>query len=88
MRHIGGREHGGPSRDALVGVAVVDVVRRQQAEAAVPVLGVVPEKERLAMRAGVLDRAEALREVGPVLQGLELRFRERTGIASTSSSRT
>lgn len=50
---------------------------REQADAAVMVLGVVPGKEALAKAACILDRAEAFRELGSVLQGLELTFRER-----------
>ena len=76
VRGVGRGEHGRARRDALVGVAMVHVVGRQQAEAAVPVLGVVPGEERVAVGAGIVDRAEALREVRPVLQGLELRLRE------------
>ena len=41
------------------------------------VLGVVPGEEDVAVGAGVLDRAEARREVRPVLQRLELRLGER-----------
>jgi hypothetical protein len=43
---------------------------REQADAAVMVLGVVPGKEALAKAACILDRAEASRELGSVLQGL------------------
>ncbi len=41
------------------------------------VLVVVPGEERAADLAGVLERAEAVGEVGAVLEGLELRLRER-----------
>jgi len=44
------------------------------------VLGVVPGEEDLAEAAGVVGRAETLGELGPVLQGLELTFRERVVI--------
>src|ERR1700688_1224201 len=37
-------------------------------------LGVVPTKKYLAMRPRVLDRPEACRKVGSVLQGFELRL--------------
>ena len=40
-------------------------------------LEVVPGKKRAAESAGVLDAAEAVGEVRPVLERLELRFRER-----------
>ena len=38
---------------------------------------VVPGEELLAVSASVLDRAEAIGEVGSVLQGFELRLRVR-----------
>src|SRR6266508_4724027 len=63
-------------RQALLGQPVVNVVRGQQAEPAVAVLGVVPGEEDLAVRAAILDRAKTLREVRPVLHGLELGFGE------------
>jgi len=53
--------------NALTGEAVVDIVRRQETDAAVAVLAVVPVEERAAVGAGVLPRAEALWKVGPVL---------------------
>ena len=39
------------------------------------VLGVVPSKECLAMASRIFDAAKALREVGAVFHGLELRLR-------------
>jgi len=56
------------------GGALMHGGRGHQADPAVAMLAVVPVEEPLAVRAGVLDRAEPLREVGPVLQGLELRL--------------
>jgi len=44
------------------------------------VLGVVPRKERSAVARGVIDPEEATRKTGGVLQGLELRLRERVVI--------
>src|SRR3984885_8226886 len=41
---------------------------------AVAMVMVVPAEELLAMSASIFDRAEAIREVRPVLQGLELRL--------------
>ena len=52
----------------------MDVGGGVQAEPAVAVLVVVPGEEVLAVGAGVLDRGEAAGEVGPVLEGLELRL--------------
>ena len=46
-------------------------------------LGVVPGEEGLAVRAGVLDAAEALGELGAVLHGLELRLAHRESAAQT-----
>ncbi len=44
------------------------------------VLGVVPREERAAVGRGVLDVEETTGEAGVVLQGLELRLRERVVI--------
>ena len=57
-------------------MTVVHAVRRHVADARVPVRGVVPGEEGLAVRARVLDAAEARREVRPIFHGLELRLRE------------
>ena len=56
------------------GVAVVDVGCGVQAEAGVAVLVVVPGEKFPAVGPCVLDRGEPVREVRPVLEGLELRF--------------
>jgi len=56
---------------------VVHVGGRQQAEAGVMVFGVVPGTEDAAVGSGILDRTEARRECRAVLQGFELRLRER-----------
>jgi hypothetical protein len=72
MGRVGRGEHGRPRRDALLGQSVMHVVGRQQSKTAVMVLGVVPREEDVAVGAGVLDRAEARREVRAVLQRLEL----------------
>src|SRR5262245_19541306 len=66
--------------DDVVRPTVVKYLGREQADAAVVVLGVVTGEEDLAEAAGVLDRAEAFGKLGPVLQGLELTFRERVVI--------
>lgn len=60
--------------------AVVHGLRRRKSDAAVTMCSVVPVEELLTVRACVLDRAEALRKIRPVLQGFELRLRvERSG---------
>ena len=52
--------------------ARVHRVGRHECDARMTVFGVVPTKKCLAMRPRVLDRPEARRKVGSVLQGLEL----------------
>ena len=70
----GGIKRQGSLRAQRLSGAVVHGGRGHQADAAVAMLVVVPVEELLAVRAGVLDRAEPLREVGSALQGLELRL--------------
>ena len=67
----------GPS---LLGQAEVHVVGREQAQAAVVVLSVIPGEETLAVGPGVLERAEAVREGRLVLGGFEVGLRERVVI--------
>ncbi len=55
--------------------------RRHVADAGVAMGVVVPGEEPLTERTGVFDGVKACREVGLVLQGLELRFRVRIVIA-------
>ena len=56
------------------GGAVMDGGRSHQADSAEAVFVVVPEEEAPAVSAGILDRAEAIGEVGSVFQGFELRL--------------
>ena len=72
MCGVRGGENEGSRCDALIGEAVVDIVRGQKADAAVTVLVVVPVEERAAVGAAVLGGSEALGKVGPVLERLEL----------------
>ena len=74
MSGVGGGEHLGAGVVGVLGLAVVDDLGGQQADARVAVLGVVPAEEVLAEGSGLLDRGEAVREAGAVLQGLELRL--------------
>src|SRR5947209_20517938 len=67
------------------GEPVVHIVRREQPEPDVMVLGVVPGEEVAAEAAHVLERAEALRKVGPVLHGFELRLRERVVVGDVGT---
>jgi len=55
-------------------VSVVNVAGCVKAQAAMTVNIVVPNEETLAVRSGGFDRVELTGEVGPVLQGLELRL--------------
>ena len=77
MSGEGGIECDGALSAHCRGGALVHGSGGHQADAAVAMFEVVPGKEPLAVRAGVLDRAEPLRKVGPVLQGLELRLEAR-----------
>src|SRR5271168_4116283 len=61
--------------DDLFGPAVMQHIGCQKCDSAVMVLVVVPGEKALAKGACILDRAEALRELGPVLEGLELALR-------------
>jgi hypothetical protein len=53
----------------------VDVGRGVVPDAGMTMVLVVPAEEATAEGAGVLQRAEAVGELGPVLEGLELRLR-------------
>ena len=86
MGRVGRREHSRSRRDTLLGQAVMHVNGRQQAEAGMMVLSVVPGEEALAVRSGVLNRAEPLREVRAVLQRLELRLRERVVVGDVGAA--
>ena len=70
-----------PDGEDRGGAAVVDVGRREIAEAAVMVQVVVPREQIAADAARVFERAEPVRKLGAVLQGPELRFRERIVVA-------
>ena len=56
------------------------------ANARMAVLGVVPGKECLAMASGVFYAAKAVREVGAVLHGFELRLRIRIVIRGVGAT--
>ncbi len=57
-----------------VSASVVDVCGGVQSDPGVAMLVAVPAEEPVAEDAGVLDAAEPVGEVRPVLQGLELRL--------------
>lgn len=69
---VGLGEDSGPLLADGVGMPVVDVGGGVHPDAAVAVGVVVPGEEGDEERAGVLDAGEAVGEVGPVLQGLEV----------------
>ena len=69
-------------RDEFGSLAIMDRCRRQQVQAGMVMLVVVPGKEVLAESAGILDGAEAVRVVRPVLHRFEVRFRERVVVAN------
>ena len=54
--------------------SIVDGLRREQSDAGVMMLCVIPGKEDLAETPAILDAAEPIGEVRPVLERLELRF--------------
>ncbi len=60
-----------------VGLAVVNLVWRHQAQACVVMGRVIPGEEVAAELFGILDAAEAFREPWLIFQGLEVAFRER-----------
>ena len=72
---VRGVEHAGAGGVQLLGVAVVDGGWGHQPDPGVAVVVVVPVEELAAVRAGVLDVVEPRGELGPVLQGLEVRLR-------------
>ena len=58
-------------------LAVMDHGGRHHSDAGVTVVVVVPNEERLAEGAAVLNAAEAIRKLGTILHGVELAFRIR-----------
>src|ERR1039457_7736444 len=68
------RERGGALCGERHGAAIMDGGRRHQADSPVSVLVVIPLEELLAVRPCILDRTKAVGEVGPILQGFELRL--------------
>ena len=83
MLGVGVEEDHASLRPDRLGPAVVDVGRSVQADARMAVIVVVPGEESSAVGTGVLEAAEPVGEVRPVLEGPELRFRVRIVIALT-----
>jgi len=72
MRFICSAQNLAPGYLYVLCKAVMHSFRREQADAGVPMLFVVPRKEILAKASGVFDAAEAYRKVRTILEGLEL----------------
>ena len=70
----GGLQSDRALRGDRAGVPPMNVGRSHQANARMPMRGVVPSKEGLAVSPRILDTAEALGELGSIFQGLELRL--------------
>ena len=81
MGGVRGQARAVPDREDCRGAGVVDGGRRQLGEPAVVVRIVVPREQIAADGARVCERAEPVRKPRPVLQGPELRFRERIVVA-------
>lgn len=73
----GGGKHLVAGLEAAVDAPHVDVSRGEEGEARVAVFVVVPLDQDADVSPGVLDRSEAVREAGPVLEGPELGLGER-----------
>ena len=77
MTLVGDIKDGLPFGDKLGSLTVMNRGRGQQLQAGVMVLMVVPGKQLLAETPRILDGAEAVRIVRPVLHGFEMSFREK-----------
>ena len=60
----------------FIGLPVVDLVGRHQADAEMMVVAVVPGEEMPAEGLGILDAAKALGKLRLIFQGLKVAFRE------------
>ena len=76
MRGVGRGQNIRALRAHDFGAAVMNVSRRVQASAGVTVVVVVPGKEALTETVRILLGPEAVGELGPVLERLELRLAE------------
>ena len=74
MRRVGGHTGAVTDREHRGRAPVVDVSRREIAQAAVVVRVVVPREEIAAHAAAVFDGAEPIRKLRPVFERAELRF--------------
>jgi hypothetical protein len=69
---IGVVEHVLSLLDDLCGHAVMEHIRSQQRDSAVVVFVVIPREKALTKSTCVLDGAESVGELGPVLESFEL----------------
>ena len=83
---MGGGQHGGPRLEDCRGLASVHDGRCQKSDAPVAVLLVVPAKEPAAEVESVVVAGEAVWEVGPVLQRLELALGEGVVVTDVRSA--
>jgi hypothetical protein len=65
----------------ILRTTVVDGLRREQPDAGVVMLNIIPREKDLAETPAILDAAEPIREVRSVLERLELRLEKGVVIA-------
>ena len=83
---MGGGQHGGPCLEGCRGLAGVHDGRCQKPDTPVAVLLVMPAEEPAAEVESVVVAGEAVWEVGPVLQRLELALGEGVVVADMGSA--
>src|SRR3990170_4894996 len=75
-----------PNRKDRLGAVVVNHLGSQQPNARVSMFRVVPVEEVHQESAGILDGAKALREIGPILEGLKVSLRERVVVGNLGAT--
>jgi len=75
MFFIGRHQDGLTLFDNLLSPSIVEGFRGQKTDAGMVVFLVVPAKESLTKRSRIFNTPESFRELGPVLEGLELNLR-------------
>jgi hypothetical protein len=70
----------------FIGLSIMNLIRRHQAEADMVMRLIIPHEEHAAELPGVLDTAETTREGWLVLQSLEVAFRERVVVGCVRSA--
>jgi len=74
MLGVGVEQDDTPLAADRLGAAVVDVGRRVEPDARMTMVVVIPTKEANTVGAGVLETAEAVGELGSIVEGPELAF--------------